>query len=175
MCFQSSVAKCSHSCIKRLVVWSHACISFCWNPHKIISGAETHHRFTAAEEDWGFKKFIELSTLENDKDGYLPNGELSIRVEMTVSLEDKFTGGSRAVTNHVGLKNQVPFAQQQSICQMTTPEKQIPVHQRGGCQTRRQSLRLEKRLLCCLPSYERPLCQTPFLIPPRVCRGLRAI
>ena len=54
--------------------------------------------------DWGFKTFCPIKQLQDP--GFLPDGELHIRVEMTVSL-NRFCGGSRASTGYVGLKNRV--------------------------------------------------------------------
>jgi hypothetical protein len=48
-----------------------------------------------------------MSQLDTDQEGFIPGGRLSIRVDMTVSLDERFTGGSRDTTGCIGLKNEV--------------------------------------------------------------------
>ena len=48
-----------------------------------------------------------MNTLEADREAWMPNGALHIRVDMTVTLDERFTGGSRESTGCIGLKNEV--------------------------------------------------------------------
>ena len=69
--------------------------------------AESIHRFTPNEDDWGFAEFIKLSVLTGSRDQFMPDGNLHIRVKLKVKLEEKYTGVTRQLTGYVGLKNQV--------------------------------------------------------------------
>lgn len=69
--------------------------------------AESQHKFTAIEDDWGFAEFVKIDALTSDRDGFMPDGKLHIKVKLRVKLEEKYTGMTRQVTGYVGLKNQV--------------------------------------------------------------------
>jgi hypothetical protein len=72
-----------------------------------ISHAETDHRFTEKEDDWGFSNFMPLQELVDKKSEFMPDGTLHIQVKMQVQLDEKYTGMTRQRTGFVGLKNQV--------------------------------------------------------------------
>lgn len=69
--------------------------------------AESKHKFTPHEDDWGFADFVKLSVLSNARQDFMPDGNLHIRVNLQVKLEEKYTGMTRQLTGYVGLKNQV--------------------------------------------------------------------
>lgn len=69
--------------------------------------AESTHKFTPSEDDWGFADFVKLSVLSNARQDFMPDGNLHIRVKLRVKLEEKYTGMTRQLTGYVGLKNQV--------------------------------------------------------------------
>jgi hypothetical protein len=69
--------------------------------------ADTDHRFSEKEDDWGFMQFCNLQELKGQKDEFYPDGVLHIRTTMKVELEEKYTGVTRQRTGYVGLKNQV--------------------------------------------------------------------
>lgn len=69
--------------------------------------ADTEHRFSEKEDDWGFMAFCALADLKAKKDEFFPDGVLHIKTTMRVELEEKYTGVTRQRTGYVGLKNQV--------------------------------------------------------------------
>jgi hypothetical protein len=95
--------------------------------------ADTEHRFTEREDDWGFMQFYPLSDLRDKKEQFYPDGVLHIKTSMKVELEEKYTGVTRQRTGYVGLKNQArPFdtcishGKQQSVRNIVTlmPQRQ---------------------------------------------------
>jgi hypothetical protein len=71
----------------------------------LTSYAETDHKFSPLERDWGFKDFVPLKQLTDARSTAGEDG-LAINVEVTVSLEERFCADSREETGYVGLKNQ---------------------------------------------------------------------
>ena len=69
--------------------------------------AESTHRFTPNEDDWGFAEFIKISALTSAREQFMPDGNLHIRVNLKVKLEEKYPGVTRQLTGYVGHKNQV--------------------------------------------------------------------
>jgi hypothetical protein len=75
---------------------------------QFIRRADTEHKFSPHERDWGFRNFANARSFRAP--GTVSDGCLTIRVEVTVSLEERFCAGCREETGYVGLKNQVCFS-----------------------------------------------------------------
>lgn len=69
--------------------------------------ADSHHKFSAEEDDWGFAEFVKVSELKTARDEYMPDGKLHIQVKMRVKVEDKYTKMVRHVAGFVGRKHLV--------------------------------------------------------------------
>ena len=82
-------ARCAEACLTTKG-FDHRALQLCATAVRRLPssthGAEAQHEFSAHEDDWGFKKFLPLSELRSDKEGFLRDGQLHIRVEMEVML-----------------------------------------------------------------------------------------
>eukprot|EP00892_Ulva_mutabilis_P002888 jgi/Ulvmu1/125/UM001_0129.1 len=78
---------------------------------------DSSHRFTPSEDDWGFAEFIKLTHLTNSREQFMPDGNLHIRVNLKVKLEEKYTGVTRQLAGYVGLKNQGATCYMNSLLQ----------------------------------------------------------
>lgn len=54
------------------------------------------------EDDWGFAEFAEISALRSD--GFMPDGNLHVKVKLKVKIGDKYERLLRPVNGYVGLK-----------------------------------------------------------------------
>ena len=50
---------------------------------------------------------MESKDIKDDKKAYILHGKLHFKVDMEVTLEERFTGGSRETTGCVGIENEV--------------------------------------------------------------------
>lgn len=78
---------------------------------------ETSHLFTQNETDWGFTQFHPLADVNDPAKGFLMNDTLTIRVEINVQRDERYTNDYRKQTGCVGLKNQGATCYMNSLLQ----------------------------------------------------------
>ena len=79
--------------------------------------ADSAHTFTHTAADWGFTQFATVDEILDPRNGFLNHDVVTLRVQIQIQSDERFSYDSRKETGSVGLKNQGATCYMNSLLQ----------------------------------------------------------